>query len=48
MRVSTRLSGRSPGEIAESARRAESIGYDNLSSSETNQNPFLITLLVLW
>jgi probable F420-dependent oxidoreductase len=41
MRVSTGLSGRSPGEIAESARRAESIGYDILSSSETNHNPFL-------
>ena len=41
MRVGTGLSGRSPGEIGESARRAESIGYDNLSSSETNQNPFL-------
>ena len=41
MRVGIGLSGRSPGQIAESARSAESIGYDILSSSETNQNPFL-------
>ena len=41
MRVGTGLSGRSPGEIAESARRAERIGYDILSCGETNHNPFL-------
>ena len=40
MRISTGLSGRSYAEITESARQAERIGYDIISSSETNHNPF--------
>ena len=30
-----------PNEIAESARRADRLGFDSASSSETNHNPFL-------
>ena len=41
MKVGTRLSGRMPNEIAESARRADRLGFDSASSSETNHNPFL-------
>ena len=41
MKVGTRLTGRTPRKIAESARRAERIGFDTCSSSETNHNPFL-------
>lgn len=41
MKVGTGLTGRSPGEIAASARRAESMGFDVFSSSETNHNPYL-------
>ena len=41
MKVGTGLSGGSPAEIAESARRAERNGYDIVSSSETSHNPFL-------
>ena len=41
MKVGTRLAGRSPSEIAESARRAERLGFDTTNSSETNHNPFL-------
>ena len=35
------MSGRMPNEIAESARRADRLGFDSASSSETNHNPFL-------
>jgi len=41
MKVGTGLTGRSPSEIAESARNAESRGFDVFSSSETNHNPYL-------
>ena len=41
MKVGTGLTGRLPGEIAESARNAESRGFDVFSSSETNHNPYL-------
>ena len=41
MKVGTGLIGRSPSEIAESARNAESRGFDVFSSSETNHNPYL-------
>ena len=41
MKVGTRLAGSAPAEIAESARRAERLGFDTSSSSETNHNPFL-------
>lgn len=41
MKVGSRLDGRSPQQIAASARRAERIGFDTYSSSETNHNPFL-------
>ena len=41
MKVGTRLSGQMPNEIAESARRADRLGFDSASSSETNHNPFL-------
>ena len=41
MKVGTRLAGQAPAEIAESARRAERLGFDTSSSSETNHNPFL-------
>ena len=41
LKVGTRLTGRTPQEIADSARRAERIGFDTQSSSETNHNPFL-------
>ncbi|HJO83066.1 MAG: TIGR03617 family F420-dependent LLM class oxidoreductase [SAR202 cluster bacterium] len=41
MRVTTALNGRKPSEIAESAKRADRLGFDIVSSSETNHNPFL-------
>ena len=41
MKVGARLDGRSPQQIAESARRAERLGFDTYSSSETNHDPFL-------
>ncbi len=41
MKVGTRLTGRAPKEIAESAKRAERIGFDTYSSAETSHNPFL-------
>lgn len=41
MKVGTRLAGNAPAEIAESARRADRLGFDTTSSSETNHNPFL-------
>jgi probable F420-dependent oxidoreductase len=41
MKVATGLTGRSPSEIAESARNAEARGFDVISSSETNHNPYL-------
>ena len=41
MKVGSRLDGRTPQQIAESARRAERLGFDTYSSSETNHNPFL-------
>ena len=41
MKVGTGLTARSPSEIAESARNAESRGFDVFSSSETNHNPYL-------
>ena len=41
VKVGTRLAGGAPAEIAESARRAERVGFDTVSSSETNHNPFL-------
>ena len=41
MKVGTRLAGLAPAEIAESARRAERLGFDTTSSAETNHNPFL-------
>ena len=41
MKVGSRLDGRSPQQIAASARRAERVGFDTYSSSETNHNPFL-------
>ena len=41
LKVGTRLAGKTPSEIAESARRAERLGFDTVSSSETNHNPFL-------
>ena len=43
LKVGTRLTGRTPQEIADSARRAERIGFDTYSSSETNHNPFSAT-----
>ena len=41
MKVGTRLAGNAPAEIAESARRADRLGFDTTSSAETNHNPFL-------
>ena len=41
MKVGTRLDGRTPQQIAESARRAERLGFDTYSSAETNHDPFL-------
>ena len=41
MKVGARLDGRTPQQIAASARRAERLGFDTYSSSETNHNPFL-------
>ena len=41
MKVGSRLDGRTPQQIAASARRAERLGFDTYSSSETNHNPFL-------
>ncbi len=41
MKVGARLDGNSPQDIAASARRAERLGFDTQSSSETNHNPFL-------
>ncbi|MXY20335.1 MAG: TIGR03617 family F420-dependent LLM class oxidoreductase [Dehalococcoidia bacterium] len=41
LKVGTRLAGNAPAEIAESARRADRLGFDTTSSSETNHNPFL-------
>ena len=41
MKVGTRLAGNAPAEIAESARRAERLGFDTTNSAETNHNPFL-------
>ena len=41
MKVGSRLDGRTPQQIAASARRAERLGFDAYSSSETNHNPFL-------
>ena len=41
MKVGTRLAGSAPAEIAESARRADRLGFDTTSSAETNHNPFL-------
>ena len=41
MKVGARLDGRTPQQIAASARRAERLEFDTYSSSETNHNPFL-------
>ncbi len=41
MKVGARLDGRTPQQIAAAARRAERLGFDTYSSSETNHNPFL-------
>lgn len=41
MKVTTGLQGRSTNEIMASARRAERLGFDVISSSETNHNPYL-------
>ena len=45
MRIGTRIGDRSLGEVAQLARRAETLGYDFLSSSETAHNPFLPLVL---
>ena len=45
MRIGTRIGDRSLGEIAQLAKRAEALGYDFLSSSETAHNPFLPLVL---
>ena len=41
MKVGTGLSGWNPQDIREAAERAERIGFDVFSSSETQHNPFL-------
>ena len=41
MKVGARLDGRTPQQIAASARRAERLGFDTYSSSETSHNPFV-------
>ena len=41
MKVGTGVDGRSIASIATEARRAEELGYDYFSSSETAHNPFL-------
>lgn len=46
MKVGTRLTGKTPQQIAESACRAERLGFDTYSSSETNHNPFLALPIV--